>query len=64
MKPIIYSEIPEFDQKTQYVTQKTPEDMGDYIFVGIEVRTADYVFTDEYAEILAAIELDIAEGNV
>lgn len=63
-KPIIYSEIPAFDQATQYVTQKTPEDMGDYIFVGIEIRTADYVFSDEYEEIIAALEQDIAEGNI
>ncbi len=61
-KQIVYSEIPAFDQSTQYVTQKTPEDMGEYIFVGIEVRTADYVFSEEYAELLAAALEDIANG--
>jgi len=61
-KPIVYSEIPAFDQSTQYVTQKTPEDMGDYIFVGIEVRTADYVFSDAYEELLAAMAADEAEA--
>ena len=61
MKPIIYSEIPKFDQFTQYVTQKTPEDMGDYIFVGIEVRTADYVFTEIIDELIAAA---IADGVI
>lgn len=59
MKPIIYSEIPVFDQRTQYITQKTPEDMGDYIFVGIEIRTADYVFSAEYQESISDTELDI-----
>lgn len=63
-KPIIYSELPAFDQSTQYVTQKTPEDMGSYIFVGIEVRTADYVFSSEYEEIITALEQDIAEGLI
>ncbi len=61
-KQIVYSEIPAFDQSTQYVTQKTPEDMGDYIFVGIEVRTADYVFSEAYAELLSAALEDIANG--
>jgi len=38
MKPYVYSPIPEFDQKTQYVTQMTPIDMGDHWFIGIEIR--------------------------
>lgn len=38
MKPIIYAEIPEFDQLTQAVFQTEPVDMGDHIFVGNEVR--------------------------
>jgi len=38
MKPIIYSEIIPFDQETQYVKQSEPVDMGDYIFVGLEVH--------------------------
>jgi len=37
-KPIIYAEIPEFDQLTQAVFQTEPVDMGDHIFVGNEVR--------------------------
>jgi hypothetical protein len=37
-KPIVYAEIPELDQITQAVFQGAPVDMGDYIFIGIEVR--------------------------
>ena len=37
-KPIIYAEIPEFNQETQAVFQTEPVDMGDYIFIGVEVR--------------------------
>jgi len=37
-KPIVYAPIPEFDQETQAVFQTEPVDMGDHIFVGVEVR--------------------------
>ncbi len=37
-KPIIYAEISEFNQETQAVFQTEPVDMGDYIFIGVEVR--------------------------
>jgi hypothetical protein len=37
MKEFVYSPIPEFNQETQYVKQSTPVDMGDYIFVGVEI---------------------------
>ena len=38
-KPIVYTEIPaSFDQTTQYVVQKEPVDMGDYIFCDVEIK--------------------------
>ena len=37
-KPVIYAEIPDFDQQTQAVFQLEPVDMGDHIFVGNEIR--------------------------
>lgn len=37
-KPIIYAEIPEFDQTTQAVFQEEPVDKVDYIFVGVRVE--------------------------
>ena len=37
MKPIIYAEIPEFDQATQAVFQTEPEDKGEYIYYGVVV---------------------------
>ena len=37
-KLVIYSEIPEFDQLTQAVFQTAPVDMGNHIYVGVEVR--------------------------
>jgi len=36
-KPIIYAEIPEFDQATQAVFQTEAEDKGEYIYYGVEV---------------------------
>ena len=37
-KILEYAEVPEYDQQTQYVIQSPPEDRGDYIFVGVEIR--------------------------
>jgi hypothetical protein len=37
-KPIVYAEIPEYDQETQAVFELPPVDNGDHIFVGLEVR--------------------------
>ena len=53
-KPYIYSPIPEFDQSTQYVSQIAPVDRGDHYFVGVEIRTADYVFDTELENLLLA----------
>jgi hypothetical protein len=36
-KPIIYAEIPEFDQATQAVFQTEPEDRGEYIYYGVTI---------------------------
>ena len=36
-KPIIYAEIPEFDQATQAVFQTEPEDRGEYIYCGVTI---------------------------
>ena len=33
-----YEEIPMYDQETQYVVECEPVDMGDYIYVGLEVK--------------------------
>jgi hypothetical protein len=38
LKPIIYAEIPDFNQEIQAVFQLAPVDMGDHIFIGVEVR--------------------------
>ncbi len=44
MKPIVYAEIPEFDQETQAVFQLPPVERDDHIYVGVEVR---YVELDD-----------------
>ena len=36
-KPVVYAEIPEYDQETQAVFELPPVDNGDYIFVGLKV---------------------------
>lgn len=33
-----YEEIPAYNQETQYVVEKEPVDMGEYIFIGLEVK--------------------------
>ena len=43
-KPVIFGEIPEFDQATQAVYQIGPIEREDDIYVGVEVR---YVEVDE-----------------
>lgn len=37
-KPIVYAEIPKYDQETQAVFELPPVDNGDHIFVDLEVR--------------------------
>lgn len=37
-KPVVYEEIPEYDQETQAVFELPPVDNGDHIFVNLEVR--------------------------
>ena len=46
-----YEEIPNFDQETQYIIQKDPVDMGDYIFVGVEIKDMDAAETTEQVTI-------------
>jgi hypothetical protein len=33
-----YVPVPDYNQETQYVIEKEPVDMGDYIFIDIEVK--------------------------
>jgi hypothetical protein len=37
MKPVIYAEIPPFDQQTQAVFQEEPVEMEDCIYYGVRV---------------------------
>ena len=46
MKPIIYSNIIDFNQETQYIKQSEPVDMGEYIFVGLEIHGVEVVEND------------------
>ena len=55
MKPIIYSDIIPFDQETQYLKQAEPVDMGDYIFVGLEVHGV----TNDLIDIANAVIADL-----
>jgi len=34
----VYEDVPLFDQETQYVIQQPPVDLGDHIYMGVEVR--------------------------
>lgn len=42
-KPIVYADVPEFDQTTHYVVQQAPVDAGNHIFMGVEVRALEIV---------------------
>lgn len=42
-KEIIYADIPEFDQATQYVVQLPPVEMADAIYYGVEVKELEIV---------------------
>ena len=37
-KPVVYEDVPLFDQTRYYVVQQAPVDAGDHIFMGIEMR--------------------------
>ena len=37
-KPVVYEDVPLFDQETQYVIQQPPVDLSDHIYMGVEVR--------------------------
>jgi len=36
-KPVVYEAVPLFDQEVQYVIQQPPVDLGDHIYMGVEV---------------------------
>ena len=42
-KAVIYAEIPEFDQATQYVVQLPPVETADVIYYGVEVKELEIV---------------------
>ena len=33
-----HEDIPAYNQETQYVIEREPVDMGEYIFIGLEVK--------------------------
>lgn len=37
-KPVVYEDVPLFDQEREYVIQLPPVDVGTHIFMGIEVK--------------------------
>lgn len=37
-KPVVYEDVPLFDQTRYYVVQQAPADAGNHIFMGIEMR--------------------------
>jgi len=37
-KPIVYEDVPEFNQTTHYAKQQTPVDAGNHIFMGVELH--------------------------
>ena len=42
-----YEEIPAYNQETQFVVEREPVDMGEYIFIGLEVKDME-IDTDDW----------------
>lgn len=42
-RKIVYADIPEFDQATQYVVQLPPIETADAIYYGVEVKELEIV---------------------
>lgn len=55
-KLVVYENVPEFDQTTHYVVQRTPADAGDHIYMGVELR--------ELQNIDEPIDTDLGMGEV
>ena len=36
-----YEDIPAYNQETQYVVECEPIDMGDYLYIGLEVKDVE-----------------------
>ena len=45
-----YEEIPAYNQETQYVVEREPVDMGEYIFIGLEVKDMEIDENNPYDE--------------
>ena len=43
-KPVVYDEIPKFDQEKQYVIQSKSVDEKDRVFLGVEIKTEFYAY--------------------
>ena len=42
-----YEDIPTYNQETQYVVEREPVDMGDYLYVGLEVRDMEIDISEQ-----------------
>lgn len=49
-KPVVYEDVPMFDQETQYVVQSPPVDLGDRIYLGVEAREMEQADGGEMGE--------------
>ncbi len=47
-KPVVYEDVPEFDQELYYVVQQAPVDAGNHIFMGIEMCELTIDDSDDY----------------
>ena len=36
-----YEEIPAYNQEAQFVVEREPVDMGDYLYIGLEVKDVE-----------------------
>ncbi len=50
-KPVRWEEIPQFDQQTQAIYEKTPIDKGDHIWVELEIREVEQDDGEEGPEV-------------
>ena len=45
-----YEEIPAYNQETQFVVEREPVDMGDYFYIGLEVKDVEIDENNPYDE--------------
>ena len=58
-----YEEIPAYNQEAQFVVEREPVDMGDYIYIGLEVKDVEIDENNPYDENIEEAEYQDITGE-